>query len=197
MDMEEHLAHMATSPIVNAAATILPWSKAIYSEPNTIVGLIGELSNSTARMADGDMKAAEAMMFNQAQVLQMIFTNLATRAVNQQYLSQMQTFLNLGLKAQAQCRATLEALAEMKNPRQVAFVKQANIAGGNQQVNNAVLSSPFDPRSRAEENESRPNKLLLERTNAAVDIGGTGTASCTNTQLETVAKIDRAENKKR
>lgn len=64
-------------------------------------------------MKDDDMKAVEAMMFNQVQVLQMIFTNLATRAVNQQYLSQMQTFLNLGLKAQAQCRATLETLAEM------------------------------------------------------------------------------------
>ena len=42
------------------------------------------------------------------------------------------------LKAQAQCRATLEALAEIKNPRPVAFVKQANISGGHQQVNNGM-----------------------------------------------------------
>jgi len=30
--------------------------------------------------------------------------------------------------AQSQCRTTLEALAEIKNPRAVAFLKQANIA---------------------------------------------------------------------
>lgn len=44
----------------------------------------------------------------------------------------------MALKAQAQCRATLEALAEIKNPRPVAFVKQANISGEHQQVNNGV-----------------------------------------------------------
>jgi len=30
----------------------------------------------------------------------------------------------LALKAQAQCRATLQTLAEIKNPHPVAFVKQ-------------------------------------------------------------------------
>jgi hypothetical protein len=36
------------------------------------------------------------------------------------------TYLRLGLKAQSQCRATLETLAAIKNPRPVAFVQQAN-----------------------------------------------------------------------
>jgi hypothetical protein len=48
-------------------------------------------------------------------------------------------------KPQAQCRATIEALAEIKNPRPVAFVKQANIAQGPQQVNNRIESGA-DPR---------------------------------------------------
>ena len=34
--------------------------------------------------------------------------------------------MRLGLKAQNQSRARIETLAEIKNPRQVAFVKQAN-----------------------------------------------------------------------
>ena len=46
--------------------------------------------------------------------------------------------LRSDLKAQAQCRATLEALAEIKNPHPVAFVKQANISSGHQQVNNGM-----------------------------------------------------------
>lgn len=56
----------------------------------------------------------------------------------QEYLKQFQAYLGLALKAQAQCRATLEALAEIKNPRPMAFVKQANISGGPQQVNNGM-----------------------------------------------------------
>ena len=38
-------------------------------------------------------------------------------------LKQFQVYLSLALKAQAQCRATPEALAEIKNPRPIAFVK--------------------------------------------------------------------------
>jgi len=44
--------------------------------------------------------------------------------------------MRLAFKAQSQARAAIETLAEIKNPHQFAFVKQANIAGGNQQVNN-------------------------------------------------------------
>src|SRR5262249_46188418 len=44
---------------------------------------------------------------------------------------------NYGLKAQAQCRAALETLVDMKNPAPFAYVRQANIAHGPQQVNNA------------------------------------------------------------
>jgi hypothetical protein len=43
--------------------------------------------------------------------------------------------MRLALKAQGQCRATLETLAVLKNPPTV-FAKQANIAAGAQQVTN-------------------------------------------------------------
>jgi len=39
--------------------------------------------------------------------------------------------MRLAFKAQSQARATIETSAEIKNPHQFAFVKQANIAGGN------------------------------------------------------------------
>lgn len=44
----------------------------------------------------------------------------------------------LALKAQAQGVRTLEVLGALKNPQPVAFVKQANIAHGPQQVNNGA-----------------------------------------------------------
>lgn len=43
------------------------------------------------------------------------------------------------------CRATIETLAEIKNPRAVAFVTQANIAHGPQQVNNGVPANGVEP----------------------------------------------------
>jgi hypothetical protein len=46
-----------------------------------------------------------------------------------------ETYLRLALKAQSQCRATLETLAAIRNPQPVAFVRQANIAHGPQQLN--------------------------------------------------------------
>ena len=63
-----------------------------------------------------------------------------------------------GLRAQSQCRATIETLAVIKNPQAVAFVRQANIAAGPQQVNNGM--SAAHAASRALENEFEPNRLL-------------------------------------
>ena len=70
-----------------------------------------------------------------------------------------ETYLRLALKAQAQCRTTWESLAEIKNPRAVAFVRQANIAHGPQQVNNGTVASQDAP-TRAEKSENQSIELL-------------------------------------
>jgi hypothetical protein len=62
--------------------------------------------------------------------------------------------MRLALKAQSQCRATLETLVNIKNPRPVAFVQQANIANGPQRVNNMAVHA------RVENAEIRKDKLL-------------------------------------
>jgi hypothetical protein len=188
----------ATSPVFRNAITGWEWARRDLGKLD-LKTVFDELAAQAKAVNDGDLKKCEAMLVAQVNSLDVIYAELARISlvnVRGGYLDAADRYLRLGFKAQSQCRATVEALAELKNPRQVAFVKQANIAGGNQQVNNAPLTSPSDMRARTEENKSRPNKLLLERTNATVDIGGTGTASCANTQLAAVAKIDRAENKK-
>ncbi len=68
-------------------------------------------------------------------------------------------YLRLALKAQGQCRATLETLAVIKNPTALTFVKQANIAHGPQQVNNTI--APPDPQALSHGKTAiEPNKLL-------------------------------------
>jgi hypothetical protein len=44
--------------------------------------------------------------------------------------------MRFALKVQNQCRGTLQALVQLKQPSNTIFVKQANIAQGHQQVNN-------------------------------------------------------------
>ena len=101
------------------------------------------------------------------------------------------TYLRLALKAQGQCRATLETPTNIKKPRPMAFVKQANISHGPQQVNNGT-SEPNDPRVRArEKNENAQNELLTD-TRATHDnpmgTRTTGAASASNTFLDFFVK---------
>ncbi|MDB5889533.1 MAG: hypothetical protein JWP47_364 [Polaromonas sp.] len=97
------------------------------------------LRSQAAAIQQGDMTQVEAMLINQAVALQSMFADLAVRAKRQKSLEGVQCLSQLALRAQAGCRATLQTLAEVKNPRQVAFVKQTNIAQ-TQQVNNGVPS---------------------------------------------------------
>ena len=127
----------------------------------------------------------EAMLVGQAHALQTIFTSLARRAANQEYLKQYGMYMSLALKAQSQSRSTIQALTELKYPKQVAFVKQANISHGHQQVNNG--SNTSDAYAHAKENTNQPNELLeVNNGREKMDIGTTKTAIGTNKAMATV-----------
>jgi hypothetical protein len=83
------------------------------------------------------LSSCEAMLYSQALALQAIFVNAAIRVTEQEWFSNSEAYMRMALKAQSQCRATLETLAQIKNPA-VVFARQANIAQGPQQVNNAM-----------------------------------------------------------
>jgi hypothetical protein len=85
----------------------------------------------------------------------------------------------MAMKAQNQCRMTLETLSTIKNPP-VVYAKQANIAHGPQQVNNGTVPS------RAEEKINSPNKLLEPSNEIPMDTGAPGTAGGSNSQVEAV-----------
>jgi hypothetical protein len=70
------------------------------------------------------------------------------------YFEAAQRYFTMAMKAQNQCRMTLETLSAIKNPP-VIYARQANIATGLQQVNNG-LASP----SHASETQIPLNKLL-------------------------------------
>ena len=132
--LEPH--ELVLSPMVQSAVGIESWGK--FAGEIDLAELLEGQREQFKKVQAGDMQPVEAMLYGQAKTLETIFTSLARRATSQEYLKQFQAYLGMALKAQAQCRATLEALAEIKNPRPVAFVKQANITNGPQQVNNGM-----------------------------------------------------------
>ncbi|MEO8444207.1 MAG: hypothetical protein ABI567_04265 [Gammaproteobacteria bacterium] len=97
-------------------------------------------------------------------------------------LNQYEMFMELALRAQNQARMTWETLAAMKNPPQVAYVRQANIAAGPQQVNNGVPAPTV-------ENKPEPNKLLEVTDGQRLDALTAGTPSRADSELEAVESV--------
>jgi hypothetical protein len=185
-DEARSLARKALEPAVRGAVTTKEYSN--YLGDLDLVGLIAALEEQTKAVIDSDLGRIEAILTTQAHTLDAIFHNLARRAIRADYMDKLDRYLRIGLKAQNQCRATLQALAEMKNPKPVAFVQQANIAAGDQQVNNGV-----EP-SRARKLESEQSKLLEANDGERLDTGEAGAATEANSALEAVGAIDRAKN---
>ena len=112
------------------------------------------LDKTIRQIQSGDLSKIEEMYISQAVALEVMFTGLARRAKAQEKLLQYETHMRFALKAQNQCRATLQALVQLKQPSNTTFVKQANIAQGHQQVNNL-----------AEKNITPQNELLKSYPN--------------------------------
>ena len=134
----------------------------------------------------------ERMLVRQMVVLDAMFNHLAIRASTNTTVMHFDLLMKTALKAQAQSRCTAEAIANIKNPRQVAFVKQANIAHGHQQVNNGQETTTT--RTRESFSGSAPNELLEVSNGNYLDTGAQGAASRNDPQLATLGKIDRREN---
>ena len=166
------------------------WGK--YAGEVDLAGLVEALQKRVEKVRAGDITSVEAMLYGQAMSLQTIFTNLARRsALNAgEHMEATDKYMRLALKAQAQCRATLETLAEIKNPRPVAFVKQANISHGHQQVNNGQASA-----SGAGNPETLQNGLLEDQRHGStyLDTGATSTATGGHSQMEAVGAVNRTE----
>jgi len=185
-DTRTSIAQTYLRPTVQAASTVRAFNKAKDSSGPDLMALIDELGRQVQAANDGDLRRAEAMLIAQAHALDAIFGTLARRAAAQDYLPQFQAFLQLALKAQAQSRATLQTLVEVKYPRQTQFVRQQNVAV-NQQVNNGN-----DSRARAIESEQ--SKLLEAKDGERLDTAATSAASSADPHLATVGQVNRAAN---
>ena len=142
-------------------------------------------------VVSGDLGRIERTLTGQFLALDAIFATLAERSKRQEYLKQMEVYLRLALKAQAQARATAEALALLKNPQ--PYIRQANISGGHQQINNtyASASAHSGTPTGAETSQLEPSKLLEQSDEQRMDTRAPAAAVRANQAVEAVDSINR------
>ena len=183
-------ARLMTNGALGATMIVDSYFKSTKVNLGTIFSTLQEQARA---LHNGDMSQVESMLIGQAVALQSMFVDFAVRAKNATTLGAVQGLAQLALHSQAGSRSTLQTLADVKNPRQVAFVKQTNVAQ-NQQINNGVSSS-----SREENIKNEPIKLLVKDSQGStkMDSGAKAATGGVDKELVSVEESQRAHKRGR
>lgn len=191
-------AEMAVSAPFTGAEVAVAFSKGVFGDLS-FMDTASVLTDKVLAVRGGDMKEVEGLLTVQAVALNTIFTELARRAALNmgKHLDATDRYLRLALKAQGQCRATLETLAAIKNPP-VVFARQANIANGPQQINNGMQQAreQLGEPSRVENLNGEPIKLL-ETHGDPMDPGATDPPVARHSEMASVGALNRTANRRR
>jgi hypothetical protein len=191
---EQARARSALLPSINAVLAIDAFKSNLMGDDVDMGTLVESLRSTIKEVQGGDLSRLEAMLLSQATTLQTMFTSVARRAAHQEQLKHYSVFMGLALKAQAQSRATISALVDLKYPRQATFIKQANVAHGPQQVNNGP--APAGPVAHAKENQSHQTELLEadHHGGTAMDRRTAPATARSNQAVEAVGTVNRPAN---
>lgn len=173
---------LAAYRVINGAE-----QKSGIGESIDVPALMEQLRDSAVAVNRGDLAQAEAMLVNQATALQSLFARLAERGMGCDHAPAFEANMRMALRAQSQCRATLETLSTIKNPP-VVYAKQANFAAGHQQVNNGIPAP-----TQAREIETEQSQLSGGNHELLSDTRASGIESQVNPALEALGEIDRAK----
>ncbi len=217
-----------------AAAMLRPSLQAGYALAHLHSGTEGidlehfvfAIGDQIEQMQQGDHSRMEAMLLTQAHTLDALFNKLTVKAFNADYTNQLETYLKLALKAQSQTQATLAALSVLKTPKQpakIAYVQQANIAAGHQQVVNhgvrhdgvtghgvtkqvqhcddaGATEQVIPSQQKTAKTKKTPNKLLTQTEKnhgQTMDTSAKSGAITENQEVETVATRNRRKDSTR
>lgn len=114
-----------------------------------IMDYVSHVESVTKKTESGDLALASRLLASHALTLDSMFTELARRAaVNMgEYLDASERYARLAMKAQSNCRATVEALAKLHQPRE-QIVKHVHVNEGGQ----AVVADHFHNQTGAQGN---------------------------------------------
>lgn len=110
---------------------------------------LGVLDEELEKAAKGNLNLASRILASQAVSLDVLFTQMARRSGDNmgQYPDAADRYMRLALKAQSNCRATLEALAKLHQPREQT-VRHVHVNDGGQ----AVIADQFHHHTGGKEN---------------------------------------------
>jgi len=196
--IEKRLAKQVIDGVVGNAFVSLQFAQrsGIVSE-SVLLEIVEATEAAVEATKRGGTAQADALLTSQAITLNAVFLELSRRAAKNmgEYPAAMERYLRLALKAQAQCRTTLESLAEIRNPKSVAFVRQANIAGGHQQINNGSEVAQPQQQSREQTNFDQ-NKVLEDSANGQwLDYGTPAEAGRRDPIVATLGQVDRSQDR--
>jgi len=174
---EQAIARAMMDPALQSAATIQLYASSPVDLD--LDAMVDCLEKQNENIGDGSLKRIAETLLAQAHTLDVIANNLFRKASYADVLVKFDSYMKFGLRAQSQCRATMETLASIKNPK--AYLKQTNIAH-NQQVNNFP------------ENENAPNELMEKTDAERLDPGTSQEAVRVDSDLATVEQVHRAKN---
>lgn len=142
------LADIALDPAAHAAAATRMFTQSTFGAQDS-TDLFASMLDKGKAAKSGDLGHYKAMLAAQADTLNCIFTEMARRAaVNMgEYIGATESYMRLGLKAQTQCRATIEALDRLTSGR-VQTVKLVHVNEGGQ----AIVADEFHQHTGGQEN---------------------------------------------
>lgn len=149
--------------------------------------LFREIQKQELEIKKGNLVYIERYLYSQAIALNALFDRMLNQLAHADFTPQVQLCGMLALKAQAQCRATLATLAQIKNPDQITFIKQ-NIQQQNNAINQQVNNSSADDDSKKFTNVA--NELLSEVIHEKLESRGTKETSRINPAMETVEAVN-------
>lgn len=171
----ERIAKLAVSPEMSSQRVVAASERNKgLDEHLDIPQLMAVLKVESERLSEGKSDDIGPMLANQAIALQSLFSRLTERALSQSHMSNIEAFMRLALRAQSQCRATLETLSSL-NKAPAVFARQANVAH-NQQIN-----------------YSR-NQLLGDGDELRQDTRAPGAEKAVNPKMEALAEVHGAKD---
>ncbi|GIK87988.1 MAG: hypothetical protein BroJett026_34690 [Betaproteobacteria bacterium] len=188
----QNVADVLTSPelaayrVINGAEL-----KSGMGEHIDVPSLMAKLRDQAASVNSGCLAQAEAMLMNQATALQSLFARLAERAMGHTTIPGFDANMRMALRAQSQCRCTLETLATIKNPP-IVYARQANVTTGPQQINNGMAARP-----RARQIVSEQNELLEAPNDERMDTRPAGPAGTSDQAMEAMGAVNGTDDPRR
>jgi hypothetical protein len=182
LEMDKNKSQFCTNTLAGSMNAL------IYAIPPLATIDPNELAAAIKKLAEGtDTNEIQVMLATQAITLQAIFNSQLMGMGNCSTQDGVNAFADRAMRAQEQCRKTLQTLAEVKNPRRPSqFIKTYVSKQLNQLRLEQKNSETFQP--------NPANELLKESLNEAVDTRAAGVAGKTHPVLETVGEINRPEN---